>query len=230
MYRSRLDFPPVHEPSENCVTATGLLVVRLPHLNFDPEGRGAFPAHPPCHEDVCYAGIDRMAWFDVDESLIQGVLPHELALLREQIKEANSDPSGVQVCQDFTVASALLSFSNRSQRRNEMIVVRSPELSKLKGSVELLETSVSWLGQDVVLLGGWSVVRDWLFDGRGARSGMVGLLNEFGLVAASWAVDEVISGYLAAIERGEAEELPDSSYDFISVEIGRLEVDRGAME
>jgi hypothetical protein len=204
---------------------TGLLVVRLPRLNFDADGRGAFPAHPPCHDGVCYAGIDRMAWFDVDESSIRGVLPPELALFREQIKATNADPSGVQVCQDLDAARALLSFSNRSQRRNEIIVARSPELSELKGTFELAETSVSWLGYDVALVGGWSLVRDWLFDGTGAESEIAALLNEFGLVPASWAVDEVISGYVAAMESGEAEEIPDSTYDFASIEIGRVQLD-----
>jgi hypothetical protein len=49
------------------IMITGALIVRSPDQNFDREGRGAFSTIALKIGKTFYRGIDRMAWFDLDE-------------------------------------------------------------------------------------------------------------------------------------------------------------------
>jgi len=146
------------------ISTNGLLVVRRPHWNFDPKGRGAFRDCPPELDGVYYSGIDRMPWFDVDEGLYDGTLPEDLRAIRKESIDSCTDFSGIEVVTGLADAKALLAHSNAREDRNEVVAVRSPLLEELKGTIPVPEHAVSWLGCDVVAFGEWSLLREGLFS------------------------------------------------------------------
>src|SRR5205809_13260 len=89
----------------------GFMVVRVPHLNRDLEGRGAFPETAPCLAETCYGGIDRMPWFEIDELWYKGVLPEDIAQVRDLIQKANADFSDIYLCGDLELSITLLEYS-----------------------------------------------------------------------------------------------------------------------
>src|SRR2546427_5191107 len=111
----------------------GFLVVRLPHENYDVRGRGAFESSVPHIENNFYGGVDRMAWFDVDEDHYTGALPSHLTVMRTNIQNTNEDFSGLLVCRDLDVARDLLRYSNRRAVKNELITIHAKGLTELKG-------------------------------------------------------------------------------------------------
>ena len=140
-----------------------LVVVRQAAVNRDVTGRAAFPSQPPCLDGLCYGGVDRMPWFDIDEDRLGNVLPDSLVRARDDIHRANSDLSELELCSDLQVATQLLHYSNRSAPANELIAVRSDVLAPLKGVITVAAPDVQWLGYDVVALGQQSLLGDGLF-------------------------------------------------------------------
>lgn len=51
------------------------MVVRQPFFNRDPAGRGAYSPIVPMFQGIPYGGIDRMAWFDIEEDFYNKTLP-----------------------------------------------------------------------------------------------------------------------------------------------------------
>jgi hypothetical protein len=144
----------------------GYLVVRKAEQSFDEPQRGAVRGGPPCRDGRCYHGVDRMPWFDVDEALYASSLPAPLRELRRRIADANySDRTGVGLWPSREEALELLHFSNRDDDLCELIAISSDELAQAKGLVSQPSEGVQWLGYDVVLMGGWSLIGDWIFGG-----------------------------------------------------------------
>jgi hypothetical protein len=62
----------------NSLQPSGFLVVRLPFLNKDALGRGAYSKIAPSLGSIYYGGIDRMDWFDVEEDFYNNTLPDSI--------------------------------------------------------------------------------------------------------------------------------------------------------
>lgn len=200
----------------------GFLVVRLPDMTRDPAGRGVFPAQAPCLDTICYGGIDRMPWFDIDEAFYRGTLPDHLKKARKLIKENNADFSGIELCREFDTGRMLLDYSNRLQPINELIVVRSEKLGEIKGTIDFDASNVTWIGHDIVSLGHWSLLREGLFASPSAFSEWKKDLNNFGLLSSSIFTAEYAQAYQTASLKGYVEELPENVYGIDAIEIGRI--------
>lgn len=208
--------------AESNVRVSGYLVVRVPETNFDEQGRGAFPASAPCVEGICYGGIDRMPWFDVEDELYSGNLPADLKNIHDAIKKSNDDFTGLAICTDFQAALQLLEYSNRKVRRNELIALTSPKLSEIKGSFELHPQRVEWLGYDIVSLGNWSLLREGFFVQPDEFKDLRQRLTSAGLLSDLEIATAYVQDYLAASNKGHVEELPESSYGIESIYVGRV--------
>lgn len=204
----------------------GFLVVRLPEMNRDEEGRGVFPSVTPCLGTVCYGGIDRMPWFEIDELFYGSGLPENIAHARKLIDETNSDHSGIWLCRDFDLAIELLRFSNSVYSANELIAVWSETLSELKGIIEFDTSRVEWLGYDVHAVGQQSLLRDGLFAVPTAFPGWVGVLNTSGLFSSPDVAMEYADAYQEAASKDQVEELGDAllipGHGIEAIAIGRV--------
>ena len=129
---------------------------------------------------------------------------------------------GIELCPDLEAAKALLAFSNGNAPANELIAIRTGEPDRATG-IRLNHDAVSWSGFDVVLFGGWSVLREWVFEGIGLPPQTLALVNRHGLLSEQWMIDEIAAGYEAAVRRGEAEERPDASYEIVGIEVGKVQ-------
>jgi hypothetical protein len=202
----------------------GFLVVRLPEKNRDPAGRGVYSSTPPCINGICYSGIDRMAWFDVDEDIFDNTLPPDIQRTRMLIEEASYDFTGIELCTDLTDALTLLCYSNRLSVKNELIAIYSEQLDGIKGHFEYTQTSITWLGYDTVSVGWWSLLREGLFVVPTAFPGWKDLLNRDGLFSSQDLTMRYAQAYEEQVQKGAVEELPDRMYEIEGIAIGRVHI------
>ena len=162
-----------------------------------------------------------MPWFDIDEAFYASSLPAALRDLRGGIEDANSDRTGVDLCPSKAEALELLSFSNRNDERCELIAVSSPELAEVKDLVGQ-HADAAWLGYDVILLGGWSLIGDWIFRGPVEVREWLERLNRYGLLDSPLESASLVAAYERAVERGEAEEIPGPEWTPMVLRIARV--------
>ena len=201
---------------------SGFLVVRKAGIDQDPEGRAFYGAQPSCLGALCYGGIDRMPWFDLDEEFYAGTLPEGMALLRKSLELSNDDLTGIRLCKDWPTARALLEFDERARLVNEIVCLRSAKLAAIKGTLESDVPAVRWEGYDLVSLGNWSLLREGLFRSPASFPGWEKVLNESGLLPSPESAGEYLRLYEAAAGAGRVEELPGSLYGFDVIEVGRV--------
>lgn len=218
-------------PSSTDNWVNGFIVVRKPQFNRDPEGRGAFSSTVPCLGGICYAGIDRMSWFEIDDvyyGYYTNALPEHIQALRRLIQEDARDFTCIYLCKDIAASVDILRYSNTIRPENELIAVRSDKLSSIKGTVEFDMSRAEWLGYDIVALADWSLLADGLFQIPSVFPGWVEQLNGNGLFSSPEKALEFGTVYLEASRRGEAEEfgedLPVDEYGIEAIEIGRVKV------
>jgi hypothetical protein len=202
---------------------TGALIVRLPDQNFDREGRGAFSAIAPKIGKTFYGGIDRMAWFDLDEDYYKKTLPDDLLKIRRSLEKDNEDFSGIKLCYDLRAAQKILAWSNREAGKNEVIAVRSQKLDELKKkSLALDSEEIDWLGFDFVSLGHWSLLAGGMFTSPSYFLRWEEYLNEHGLMSNESILHEFARDYSAAAKKNGVEPIPDEVYGLEAIEIGRI--------
>ena len=205
---------------------SGFIVVRKAPLNRDHQGRGAFSDIAPCLRELCYAGIDRMPWFELDELFYQGLLPENMQEKCKKIQESNRDLPSIRICNDLYASIELLNYSNSLNAENELIAIRSEKLSIFKGTVEFDRSLAEWLGYDVVALAEWSLLKEGLYSVPLAFPGWVEQLNENGLISSKDKALEFGTTYLDVSRRGEVEELSDElftlGFGIDAIEIGRV--------
>jgi hypothetical protein len=202
------------------VIVAGIVIVRLPRLNSLPPIQMVTPQIDGCY----YAGLDRLRWVDVfDEDFYTGKVAHDVRELARGIHEANHDLTGITVCRDAEVASVLLKHANRRGLANELIVVRSPQLDVIKGTVDI-NWPIEWLGYDVMGLGEWSLISNGLFIDPEYYARWVPQINRFGLFDDCSFVEEYIAAYEEAVAKGKSEPLAplESGFPRIAVELGRV--------
>jgi hypothetical protein len=201
----------------------GYLVVRMPSYNSDLKMRGVFRQELSQINGVRYSGLDRMPWFDIDEDFYQNALPKNIKVLREHLKVANADLTGINTAADYATALDLLDYSNRNCIRNEIIAVRSTVLNEVKGT-HAVETNISieWLGIDVVNIGFWSLLSEGVFVAPDSFSTTCRMLNRNGLLHNALGLPSVVESYSIAAARGEVEQLPAPVYKIDAIEVGRV--------
>ena len=201
----------------------GFLVVRKPAQAFDEAGRGAFTSRPPCHGGLCYAGVDRLAWFDVDEDHYKGLLPTDVSAARQRMRSHDLDATGLPVCSAMEDTTLLLAWSNRKAQRNEVIAVRADELDEIKGQIEVPRLALDWIGVDVVAAGLGSLLlvayyRPDLFSGWPERFG------GSGLAASRLQAEEFTAVYRRLADYGSVEDLDESLGAPMVIDVARVDL------
>ncbi len=201
----------------------GLIVVRLPHLNYLVPDRDVIP----CVNGVCYSGLDRQRWTDTfDEDFYSKRPPPEITLLASAVKAHGDDFAGIDLCRDDAAGARLLDWSNRNSVCNELIAVRAPLPGPIKGIIKT-NLPVEWIGFDFFAIGEWSLIAGGMFMYPEHYASWFARINAFGLFDDSSLLTEYTLAYEHAVAAGRSEPLaPQSSgYRIIAIEIGRVEVD-----
>lgn len=197
----------------------GFMVVRRPEMNFDQQGRGAYPAVPPRISTTYYGGLDRMPWFDIDEDYYSETLPLEIRVEYDRLCETNRDLTGVRVCRDLDVALAMLKHSNSLELRNEIIAVHSGTLSTIKGAFVSKNVALRFRGYDPVDLGHWSLLREGVFAAPESLRAWPDRIQVSGLLSSVAESDRYVRDYKAAAEKGSVEVLAPEVYGIDAIEV-----------
>lgn len=146
------------------VNICGFMVVRKPEENFDKISLAPYylPNLSPCINGVCYSGVSRAPWYELEENYYTGDLSNELIELRSELDEINSPNAEPKLMKDFDKAIKILEYSNTIQNRYELIVLFSDKLSKINGSIEI-ELHVNWLGFDIYYSGYGSQIVEGIY-------------------------------------------------------------------
>lgn len=162
----------------------GFLVVRKPDQNFDKVSVSPYflPGLPPCIKGVCYSGISRVPWYELEENYYAGTLPQELIEFREELNEVNQPDLDLKLIKDFDKARKVLEYSNTVQDRYEIAVLYSEKLSKIKGSLEVdVDMDIDWLGIDIYYSGYGSQLKEGIFNKAILFNDFIEKINSHGL-------------------------------------------------
>ncbi|MBC9914021.1 hypothetical protein [Chitinophaga varians] len=167
-------------------------------------------------EDKYYHGIDRLSWVDAE-------IPENLLSIYADPKASEQDLTGIKVLKKYDEAIALLSLNDEVALKNEVLVIASDKLNQIKGPGMVTQQTIRWLGYDVVLLGGWSLIRHAIFENRQMSLLEMVDLNSFGLLDN---VEEV-AGFLKEYDRlADLDKvdplLKNSSYGVDCIRVGVL--------
>jgi len=202
----------------------GFIVLRKPFFNYDEKGRGAFSPHAPRIGDLYYAGIDRMPWFEVEESYYSNELPTELVLLRKELKTLKLDCSDFELMPDINKAVKLLEYSNKDKELNELIAVCSK-----RGNIRPPISDpprIDWLGVDVYCHGYGSLIREGIFTKLDLFSDYIHKLNINGLFGLdSEFIDSYTDTYIKLAYEKNLEPIDDEAMEYLDiVTLGRVRV------
>ncbi len=198
----------------------GYMVVRRPEMNCDQQGRGAYRRTAPRLGEISYFGIDRMAWFDIDEAYYDGDLPESLRHQYRLLAEQNDDATGIRLLTDLLSAQRLLEHSNQPIVANEMIAVRSERLTQVKKSVAVADEHITWLGLDVVGLGHFSLIEGGLFADPGSFPDWRGAITPFGLLRSELNLEWLVQCYMKGEAAGRLEPVPFDLSSVCTIEVG----------
>ncbi len=160
----------------------GFLIARKPDQNFDEAS--IFPYFlsnsPPCIKGICYSGVSRVPWYELDEMFYAGVLPEQLIEIRSDLIELNQPNLDVLLMKDIDAAKTVLKYSNSIQDRYEIIALFSDKLANLKDSFNT-DIDMKWLGFDIYYSGYGSQIKEGVFNKGLLFSDFVDKLNSNGL-------------------------------------------------
>lgn len=136
---------------------TGFIIVR--NFLFEENYSGSI-LNPIDH--IYYQGLNRSMWMDIEDYFSANSLSHI-----EVQKKYNLNDNGnfIKVIRELQFADLLINLNNEIRKKNEIIVISSPYLNKIEKETKI-EKPITWLGYDIVLLGGWSLLRHGIFENK----------------------------------------------------------------
>jgi hypothetical protein len=170
----------------------GYIVVRKPYFNNEDLLVGKKLTSNV--DGVYYCGIDRLNWVDVDNMYLNNMLKLDQKNVYEKLRSSDNDFLGVRILRSISDAHFFGSLDKEQADKNEIIIVSGNSLNTSKGSMLVDSASVNWLGYDLVLLGGWSLIRHAVFENQQYHLLKVKGINDFGLFD-NTNVEEFIDAY-----------------------------------
>ncbi|UTD28360.1 hypothetical protein [Bradyrhizobium sp. WD16] len=157
--------------------------------------------------NLLYQGVDRLRWEDLEVAHYNRTLPTAMIPIFEELERENNDLSGLKLLKDLSKAQRTLSLASAV---SEIIGIWSVELEQIKGSQD---HPLNWnfLGFDCFGLGEWSLLLEGVFAHPNLFPGLMGNLNENGLLRSEQACLELRERYLALSEEELVEPLMQSS-------------------
>ncbi len=167
----------------------------------------AFPGGPALEpfNGVHYNGVDRSIWADIEAFFMKEQTPQDMRLSKnyQAIKGSGYDASFFKIEKSINTVRALAQINAEIYQTNEILAVSSRYLNQIKHEKKA-EGPITWLGYDIILLGGWSLVRHGIFENRlDSLIEKSSSLNPFGLFDNTDFLDHFLSEYhhLATIDK-----------------------------
>jgi hypothetical protein len=195
----------------------GYIIVRKPQHNEITHGRSLEPI-----SNIYYHGMDRLMWYDLESNLLEGKFPDDLKLKHEQLVASENDLTFTKVLKSFEDSKRFLSTSRNLIERNEIIAINSNALIKIKGGMSVPGDLIEWLGYDVVLLGGWSLIKHGVFENRQLSLVDAKRLNKYGLFDDVDGIDKFLAEYERLALRDKVDPLLSKNIILDFVNVGRL--------
>ncbi|WP_223151781.1 hypothetical protein [Chitinophaga qingshengii] len=199
---------------------TGYVIVRKPaHIFDDVVGKSLSPSI----EGIYYHGIDRSNWRDVESRFYQSKIPESLLKTYADLDVSELDFTGIKVVKAYHDAVAFLSIDKEMALTNELVVVASDRLNQIKGPGIATPQHITWLGYDIVLLRGWSLIRHAIFENREMSLLETIKLNSFGLLDHVENVDDFLETYDKLGDLDRVDPLPENGvYGIDYLRVGRI--------
>jgi hypothetical protein len=153
-----------------------------------------------------YRGVDRLPWEDLDDAYYAGTISEELLRVRDKIEAENKGLLGPRLIRDYSDA---LFVWQAFEEKTEIIALWSPQLAQNTGSVSC-NGELQPIGFDCISLGEWSVLIRGAFYCSHEFSGLLGELNEYGLLKSDDDCDKLFSRYIELSRSGYVEPLMDN--------------------
>lgn len=184
---------------------------------------------PPCVGSLCYSGINRDPWFDLNVLADQEEdwakeASEWSADAGRIIKKLENEPFNkgldMEIAQDLNLAKEalrLLRFAGND--RNEIICLYSREAEQRK-SMTSFKAEVEWLGLDLFTIGGWwSLLEHALY---GVEPDLVRpFMNENGLIPDMETATALERNYRVWMQDGRIEPLEGLSVGIVTGWVGR---------
>jgi len=166
-----------------------------------------------------------MPWFDVWEADCSGALPARLRELYQRSKA--NDSTGLDLVTDIGEARALLAFSNRNEKRNEIIGLYSSRLAQMKTAIRVPSGTIQWVGFDVAPPGDFSLLLEGIFARPELFVTHRSALNAAGVLVSKTEAESYVVTYRALSDQGLVEELVYEPHEVDAIRVGRLRATGG---
>lgn len=171
-------------------------------------------------DGVYYCGISRDMWCDIQNCNFNKTLPLLLKGFYDKLMRSGNDGSHIPILTNWEDVNKFLSITDEIRSKNEIIVVSSPTLDKVKGTIEPLQ-NIQWIGYDIMLLGSWSLIRHAIFENRLFELTKCSPLNNYGLFDNLNFVDEFLEKYNEYAKSDRVDPLIESGVGIEMIRIGR---------
>lgn len=195
----------------------GYIIVRKTQHNEVIHGRLLEPIN-----SINYHGIDRLMWYDLDSYFLEGKFSDDLKPKYMQLSASDNDLTFTKVLKSFEDSKRFLSVSKDLIRRNEIIAISSNALVKIKGGMSEPIDFIEWLGYDIVLLGGWSLIKHGVFENKQLSLVEKKRLNGYGLFDDLNDIDKFLAEYERLALMNKVDQLLDRDIILDFVNVGRL--------
>ncbi|MBZ4417975.1 hypothetical protein [Myxococcus sp. RHSTA-1-4] len=157
-----------------------------------------------------------MPWFDLDELYYDSNPAESVVALRNRLTQRNRDALGVELLGELSDITNCLQLIGGMAAANEVIAIHSNELAKVKGWVPVANPG-DWMGLDVVLYGGGSLLREGIFGSDFFDPKWGHRLNCNGLFSSRAECEEYLGEYRRGVEQGRLESVELDVVDFVDL-------------
>jgi len=171
-----------------------------------------------CLGDKEYRGLERSSFEDVNVGDLQQ-LPSAIKPIIEMTANESNDTLFLPLIKDYEDALKILAFANRDGNFSELAVIYSDVISTAKGTIDFDGEKIEWLGFDIFVFGGGSLILNGLFFKPAYFYKWIDEVNANGLFTKKDNTQEYIDNYTECAKDNivESYDLTDISFDVIRV-------------
>ena len=156
-----------------------------------------------------YRGVDREPWETIDARYYARTLPEDIRRIYETMRGTEMRGLWWPSSSSRQDARRLLSFTRIHEPSAEMIAIESPYLEHAVGRDGWTDSSVEFLGVDMVSVGEWSLLGAVERAGVGGSDDVVPPLTDAGLLRDASGTARIEAYYRRLAERGRVEPIAD---------------------
>lgn len=195
----------------------GYTIVRLPSKILSPNAP-RYSIMLSNGESIFYHGLDRLAWEELDEQHYAKELPDDLERIWLLKNLSGEDLTGIEILTDYRYAQKALDYSNERSCADELIVVYSDYLQRVKGMLQSIKR-IQWLGYDIFPIGEFSIILAGIFQTPKHFDPFISQLNAFGIFDNEEIAQQYYEHYRFLATKGVCEGF-EQPIDYIN--IGRI--------